>query len=202
MEGPGGYQFVGRTLQMWNRHRSTEAFTQPWLLRFFDQIRFYPVSAQELVDIRHDFPLGRYPLRIEPCTFDLAAYNGFLAREAAGIAAFRTRQQRAFAEERARWQAAGLETVQDVPMVAASPPGVTLAEDEEAVCSDLHASVWQLRAQPGDRVGVGDTLLVLEAMKMEIAVVAERAGRVARLCVQPGEQVAPGAILLTLELPT
>src|SRR5690606_11240731 len=48
MEGPGGYQFVGRTLQMWNRYRKTEAFTQPWLLRFFDQIRFYPVSAQEL----------------------------------------------------------------------------------------------------------------------------------------------------------
>src|SRR3546814_4562937 len=47
MEGPGGYQFVGRTLQMWNRYRALEAFGgQPWLLRFFDQIRFYPVSAE------------------------------------------------------------------------------------------------------------------------------------------------------------
>ena len=34
MEGPGGYQFVGRTLQMWNRYRAVEAFGgQPWLLR-------------------------------------------------------------------------------------------------------------------------------------------------------------------------
>ncbi|MEQ9508829.1 MAG: 5-oxoprolinase/urea amidolyase family protein, partial [Alloalcanivorax xenomutans] len=62
MEGPGGYQFVGRTLQMWNRYRTTEAFTKPWLLRFFDQIRFYEVSAGELQRIRRDFPKGDYPL--------------------------------------------------------------------------------------------------------------------------------------------
>jgi len=39
MEGPGGYQFVGRTIQMWNRFRSTRSFEpgKPWLLRFFDQ---------------------------------------------------------------------------------------------------------------------------------------------------------------------
>ena len=52
MEGPGGYQFVGRTLQMWNRYRQTAEFSQPWLLRFFDQIRFYEVSAEELQQIR------------------------------------------------------------------------------------------------------------------------------------------------------
>ena len=57
MEGPGGYQFVGRTLQMWNRYRKVAAFDgKPWLLRFFDQIRFYPVSADELLRIRRDFP--------------------------------------------------------------------------------------------------------------------------------------------------
>ena len=62
MEGPGGYQFVGRTLQMWNRYRTVPAFDgQPWLLRFFDQLRFYPVSADELARIRRDFPLGRFP---------------------------------------------------------------------------------------------------------------------------------------------
>ncbi len=52
MEGPGGYQFVGRTLQMWDRYRGVGAFDgKPWLLRFFDQIRFYPVSADELLSI-------------------------------------------------------------------------------------------------------------------------------------------------------
>ena len=62
MEGPGGYQFVGRTVQMWNRHRVTADFEKPWLLRFFDQIRFYPVSAAELLEMREAFPHGRFEL--------------------------------------------------------------------------------------------------------------------------------------------
>ena len=47
-KGPGGYQFVGRTVQVWNRCQQTGDFEpgKPWLLRFFDQIRFYPVSAR------------------------------------------------------------------------------------------------------------------------------------------------------------
>ena len=51
MEGPGGYQFVGRTIQMWNPLKETEYFKhgKPWLLDFFDQIRFYPVSAEEIL---------------------------------------------------------------------------------------------------------------------------------------------------------
>ena len=53
MEGPGGYQFVGRTTQVWNRFRRAGLFAeQPWALRFFDQIEWYPVSAEELLDLR------------------------------------------------------------------------------------------------------------------------------------------------------
>src|SRR3989454_8932947 len=74
MEGPGGYQFVGRTLQMWNTFHQSP----PWLLRFFDQIRFYEVSAQELLEIREDFPHGGYPLRIEDQPFRLRDYHAFL----------------------------------------------------------------------------------------------------------------------------
>ncbi|MEA3127252.1 MAG: urea carboxylase, partial [Caballeronia sp.] len=86
MEGPGGYQFVGRTLQMWNRYREIRDFAgRPYLLRFFDQIRFYEVSADELMRIRADFPLGRYPLKIEETELSLADYQVFLARETEGI---------------------------------------------------------------------------------------------------------------------
>ena len=54
MEGPGGYQLFGRTCQVWNTYRQTAAFTggKPWLLRFFDQVRFYPVTSEELARIR------------------------------------------------------------------------------------------------------------------------------------------------------
>ncbi len=103
-----GYQFVGRTLQMWNRYHEVADFAgKPRLLRVFDQLRFYPVSADELQQIRRDFPLGRYPLRIEHSTLRLAEYQQFLQREAVSIDAFRQHQQRAFNEERERWIASG-----------------------------------------------------------------------------------------------
>ncbi len=66
MEGPGGYQLFGRTIQMWNSWRSTERFEpgKPWLLRFFDQIKFYPVSAGGASWRRaRPFRYGRYPIR-------------------------------------------------------------------------------------------------------------------------------------------
>ena len=113
MEGPGGYQFVGRTLQMWNSWKTTAEFEpgSPWLLRFFDQIRFYPVSAEELLDIRKDFPLGRYPLKIEQQEFRLADYEAFLTSIAGESAAFKQRQQAAFDAERERWAASSVESL-------------------------------------------------------------------------------------------
>jgi urea carboxylase len=72
-EGSGRDQLVGRTLQMWNTFGTTAEFQPgaPWLLRCFDQIRFFPVSAGELIEIRDAFPYGRYPLRIEHRQFRL-----------------------------------------------------------------------------------------------------------------------------------
>jgi urea carboxylase len=65
MEGPGGYQFVGRTTQMWSRYRKNVDFEdgKPWLLRFFDQVKFYEVSEAELLHMREDFKAGRLKLR-------------------------------------------------------------------------------------------------------------------------------------------
>ncbi|WP_157973295.1 carboxyltransferase domain-containing protein, partial [Blastomonas sp. UPD001] len=109
MEGPGGYQLFGRTIQVWNTYRQTEAFTEgkPWLLRFFDQIRFYPVSAEELAEWRRDFPSGRRSIRIEPSEFRLADYRAFLADNAESIAAYEASRQAAFDAERAEWQRRG-----------------------------------------------------------------------------------------------
>ena len=64
MEGPGGYQFVGRTTQVWNRFRRGGLFAeQPWALRFFDRIEWYPVSAEELLDLRAETEAGRGHVR-------------------------------------------------------------------------------------------------------------------------------------------
>jgi len=102
MEGPGGYQFVGRTVPVWNLREET-----PWLLRCFDQLRFHPVEAGELLDLRAQAEAGELTLDIEPATFSLAEHLAFLDAEADDIAAFRAEQGAAFAAERDRWRASG-----------------------------------------------------------------------------------------------
>ncbi|MCU1375969.1 MAG: urea amidolyase, partial [Actinomycetia bacterium] len=107
MEGPGGYQFVGRTVQVWNKDQRGSHFTEPWLLRTFDQLRWFPVGADELLDMRAAQAAGHLPIAIEDTTFRLADHHRFLAENAESIAAFRATQQAAFGEERAAWAEAG-----------------------------------------------------------------------------------------------
>jgi urea carboxylase len=196
MEGPGGYQFVGRTLQVYNRFRETREFThdKPWLLRFFDQIRFFPVGAEELLEMREAFPHGRYELEIGEETFSLAEYRSFLAREASSIAAFKATQQAAFEAERQRWaeQGAALDEPESGDVTRAAPAHA----GAEIVESHVHGSVWQLRAPAGSRVARGEVLLVLESMKMEIAIEAPSAGVVIEILVAEGRAVAPGQALV------
>lgn len=112
MEGPGGYQFVGRTTQVWNHRYPQQAPgfdpEHPWLLRFFDRIKWYPVGADELLDMRADVAAGRGDsVRITEGTFSLAEHERFLADNADAIAASRTTMEYARAEERERWSLAG-----------------------------------------------------------------------------------------------
>jgi len=193
MEGPGGYQFVGRTLQMWNRYREVADFDgKPWLLRFFDQLRFYPVSAEELLQIRRDFPLGRYPLRIEHGTLRLTDYQQFLAREAESISAFRDHQRRAFNAERDRWIASGqahFDSQEIQPEETDEPP---LKAGEQGVESAIAGNLWQIEAQAGSRVRAGAVIMILESMKMEIPLTAPCDGIVQHISVQPGSAVRAG----------
>ncbi len=62
------------------------------------------------------------------------------------------------------------------------------------VYAEMAANVWKVVAQEGQQVEPGDQLLVLESMKMEIPVVAERAGTVSRL-VAEGTVVREGDVL-------
>jgi urea carboxylase len=201
MEGPGGYQFVGRTLQMWNRYRQTAEFSQPWLLRFFDQIRFYEVSAEELVRIRAEFPRGRYPLTIEETEFSLAEYQAQLDANAEAITTAKQRQQQAFEAERQRWIDSGqAHFISDGEAIAETGEELVLSARQRAVESPVSGSIWQLAVAPGDRVQAGDTLLIIESMKMEIAVQALEAGTVVSIQRDPGQQVKAGQCLLVLEV--
>lgn len=68
-----------------------------------------------------------------------------------------------------------------------------------ALRSPLPGTVNDIKVNVGDEVKVGQTLIVLEAMKMENNLDAERAGKVTAVKVQKGEAVPEGAVLITIE---
>ncbi|UJP05102.1 MAG: urea carboxylase [Nitrosomonas sp.] len=203
MEGPGGYQFVGRTLPVWNRYRQTADFTdnKPWLLRFFDQIRFFPVDEKELPALRKDFIRGTYKLEIEDAQFGLQQYHRFLQQHQVEIQAFKNRQQAAFEAERERWNASGqadFAVEADLDETDAQSE-LDLPEGSYAVASPVTGTVWTILSGEGQSVRTGDCLIVIEAMKMEISVDAPENGVVQRVLCRQGEHVAAGQLLLIIQ---
>ncbi|WP_246626144.1 biotin/lipoyl-binding carrier protein [Modestobacter italicus] len=88
-------------------------------------------------------------------------------------------------------------------MSTPSGPAVQLAEQEAPVAvQEVHAemvsSVWKVLVAPGAEVAAGDTLVILESMKMEIPVLTEFAGTVAELHVVEGEVLQEGDLIATV----
>ena len=202
MEGPGGYQFVGRTTQVWNRFpRGVDE--NPWLLRFFDRISWYPVSPEELLDLRADVAAGRGTVDITPGTFSLAEHDRFLAENDDSIQRFRSMQSAAFAGERSAWAAAGEFDRAERAQSRALPMEEDLVLDEDAhrVDAPFSSSVWKVDVAVGERVVAGQALLALEAMKMETVLTAPSDGVVTHVLVQAGHQVEPGTPLVVVGQP-
>ena len=201
MEGPGGYQFVGRTVQMWNRYKQTTEFEpgKPWLLRFFDQIKFYPVAPDELLRMRDDFIHGRFQLKIEETSFNLGNFNQFLADEAPSISAFKSKQQAAFDAERQRWIDSGQATFEPEENLLAASEESEIPENCIAVPTHIPGNVWKVEVASGDTVKAGDTLVIVESMKMEINIKATKPGTVREILIQEGSPVKKGQNLAIIE---
>jgi len=195
MDSPGGYQLVGRTLPIWNKFLRNPVFApgRPWLLRFFDQVRYHEVSEAELDRLRDDFRAGRATIRIEEEIFDLGAHEAFLAANAESIADFRARQAVAFEEEVARWKE------EDVRPVAEEPPPPEEETAGRKVAADIHGSVWKVLVEEGQTVAAGDPVVILEAMKTELRVPAPVGGTIRSIRCRQGRAVVAGETLLVME---
>jgi urea carboxylase len=210
MEGPGGYQFVGRTVQMWSRYQRSASFRddKQWLLRFFDQIRFYSVSADELLELREAFAHGRFELKIEEARLNLGEQRRFIAQHASSIAAFKARQQAAFEEERERWKLLDAGSAEAAAAIEATSSSVSVSVPENvgvpegclAIDSPVTGSVWQVSVAAGARIQAGDTLLVVEAMKMEVPIIAEQAAEVVEIRTAKGRTVSAGETVIVLRV--
>ncbi|VXB96336.1 urea carboxylase [Aeromicrobium sp. 9AM] len=200
MEGPGGYQLVGRTTQVWNSfRRGGLSDQQPWALRFFDRMEWYPVSADELLELRAETAAGRGPVDTEDGVFALADHERFLADNAASIGQFREQQSAAFEAEKERWRASGEFDVRPEPPAAAAGAPIDLPAGSTPVVAPFVSSVWQVAARVGDLVKAGDRVVALEAMKMETPMTSPIDGEVVEIYVEPGEQVMPGQVLMAIK---
>lgn len=200
MEGPGGYQFVGRTVQVWNQFVKSASFKEekPWLLRFFDQIQFYQVTADQLEKMREDFPRGHFEIEIEETTFKLADYLAFLEEIKDSAQQFKDKQQQAFKQERQSWKDQGLaEYVAEQDHLQVEEQ--LIPTGSEGVYCTMPGSVWKVLVQEGDIVQEGNVLVIEESMKMEFPQLAPYAGKVTAVYVQPGQEVQAGQLIVSLE---
>jgi len=202
MDSPGGYQLVGRTLPIWNKYLKNPQFAEgaPWLLRFFDQVCYYPVTEAELDEMRDQFRAGQLTVKIEEETFDLKSHQAFLDANADSIAEFRELQQAAYAKEVALWKDSEAE---ELDKLAKAPPKADvsdLAKFGELVSAEIAGNIWKCLVKPGDTVAEGDPLVIVEAMKMEFEINAIQAGEISAMHVEPGKAVTPGEPLLSIKI--
>ncbi len=201
MEGPGGYQFVGRTVQVWSTLHQRGAFEPgvPQLLRYFDRIKWYLVTPEELIAMRADQAAGRLPLRITNGDFSMAEYEKFLAANEESITTFREQQSAAFEAERQAWVASGeFERAAQAVAVDAPREDLVVPDGCEAVEAQFAANVFRIDVAGGDTVRAGQTMLAVEAMKMEAAVTAPFDAVVVAVLTKPGAEVRPGSALVIL----
>jgi biotin carboxyl carrier protein len=81
------------------------------------------------------------------------------------------------------------------PSAASSAPAAAGSGDQ---CAQMGGVVASIAVKPGQSVNEGDVIVELEAMKMKVPVVADRAGKVSRILVAVGDGVESGQVLLTI----
>jgi len=208
MDSPGGYQLIGRTLPIWNTFTRAGPWEsgKPWLLRNFDQVRFYEVSEEELEGLRLDFATGRMELMVEESVFDMHAYNAFVESVADEVQEMKDRRLPAMLE----LMSMELQTSDHGASHGQSSLGDEHGlfesvvnpyegrEDVVAVHAFMAGSVLDVRVKAGQSVIVGETLLLVEAMKMEVNVTASIAGIIVDIAVAAGQRVEQGAVLCYL----
>jgi len=158
------------------------------------------VSAEELLKIREDFPLGRYQLKIEETTFSLREYNAFLAATPTpSPPSRRSSRPRSMPNASAGAPSGQADYASDLTVAEAAPDSeLDLPENGRAIASHVAGNVWKVEVEEGAAVKQGDTLLIIESMKMEFAVLAQCDGHVHKVFCREGGQVSAGQDLLVL----
>lgn len=202
MESPGGYQLVGRTIPIWDKlslGQYTKKFNNgnPWLLTPFDQVSFYPVSEEELEQMVEDSKHGHFDVEMIESVFDHTKYLSWIQENSESIEAFQKTQDGEKLDEFKRLiQVSNAELEKSGTKVDESAE--QLPEDAVVVYSEYSGRFWKSTASVGEQVSEGQSLVVIEAMKTEMAVAAPQSGKVFKIYHQNGDMVEAGDVVAVL----
>eukprot|EP00178_Gracilaria_changii_P013285 TRINITY_DN37599_c0_g1_i1.p1 TRINITY_DN37599_c0_g1~~TRINITY_DN37599_c0_g1_i1.p1 ORF type:complete len:1716 (-),score=243.42 TRINITY_DN37599_c0_g1_i1:250-5397(-) len=215
MDSPGGYQLTGRTIPIWDNYGSIPETCRgspkdiPWLLRFFDRVVFYPVSDEELEDIRSEYLKGNFQIKITHETFSFKYYKQFLEQSQKSIKEFESKRAAAYYKERLQWMKEGegasaaaaehaLGTGNENDSKYKSRELDALPAGQVYVKAGMSANVWSVDVKEDESVTKGQPLFTLESMKVEITIEAPTSGHVKQIAVQKGDSVSPESALCIL----
>ncbi|KAJ0425761.1 allophanate hydrolase subunit 2-domain-containing protein [Aspergillus carlsbadensis] len=204
VDSPGGYQMTGMTIPGVDILGSKKGYApeRPWLFEDFDQITFYKVDEEEYERQLALFQSGRYEYEWEEVEFDMAEHNRLLAKTKDEVVAIRARQREAQREmdelEKElleKWAREKAEKGVPVDTVDA------LLKDPQIfpIEAPLNANVWKVEVKEGDRLDMDQVVVILEAMKLEIAVRNEApvvGSVVEKILVQQGGSIEAGKPLI------
>ncbi|KAL3467473.1 allophanate hydrolase subunit 2-domain-containing protein [Aspergillus heterothallicus] len=204
VDSPGGYQMTGMTIPGVDILGSKKGYApeRPWLFEDFDQITFYKVNEEEYERQLALFQSGRYEYEWDEVEFDMAEHNRLLQETKDEVIAIRARQREAQREmdelERGlleRWAKEKAE--KGVPMDTVD----ALLKDPQIspIEAPLNANVWKVEVKEGDKLDEDQVVVILEAMKLEIAVRSEApvvGSVVEKILVQSGDSIEAGKPLV------
>lgn len=209
-EQPGGYMMAARTLELWDPYGTKPGFSQerPWLFNPFDKIKFYEVSVEQYDALALDFFAGRHQWEISPSTFDLReAYEMFQkAKTDSDVIAYNERQQKEMAVqddiERGLYSEWVSENSDEGPAQGVDD-GIPNGDDDNfiLISSPMTANLWKVEVAAGDDIKPGQVVAILEAMKMEVNIVAPQGSdgfKVKAVHKRPGKVVNNGDVVISL----
>ncbi|KAM3560485.1 hypothetical protein ARSEF4850_003633 [Beauveria asiatica] len=176
---PGGYQLMGRTLGGWDAAGNRPGFSpdKPWLFNQFDLVKFHQVSEEEYTKIEQDFDAGRCVFDITETTINMDQYIAQLD-EAARDPEYQEWKRRKevaskeMAELEEKLYEEWVEAKRLATADAAEHEGDEESENVALIKSPVDANVWRVLVKEGDEIQKGQTVAILEAMKMEINIIA------------------------------
>ncbi|RLV84363.1 putative urea carboxylase [Meyerozyma sp. JA9] len=227
IDSPGGYLIWGMGLPdlCWNTFgRLQVSHGRPWFFNNFDQIVYYEVDEKELTKLNRDLLLGNLDIPTEKSILDFSEYSKFLRDIKDELKELNDRKAKVMSQLLEEEDQSLAQWIKECEKAKNSnPTGVAkFLQDPSAIkvtCS-MAANVFKIYYKPGEHVGISDTIIMLEAMKMEIAV--KPAGgdedesddegeskaaynessrfEILEVAVNEGDVVSPGTVLAFLRL--